>query len=112
MSKRLGLRLTLPGAPNTPHTLSGLPGHYRPDIPTPVGGDGEITLELAQQFADDEGAPVELVEIKDVKAAEELADATTKEARKGSIAEATDVRRSNDRAAVGARERVAAEKEG
>jgi hypothetical protein len=62
-TKPMGLRLTLGGAPDTPHTVAGLPGLYRPGAPTPVGGPGEATLEQAQAAHDAAGVPVELVEI-------------------------------------------------
>ena len=80
--KRYGLRLTLGGAPNTPHLVPGLPGYFRPDVPTPVGGDGELTLEAAREVSKS-NSPVELVELKPKEAdeAKELYDLTVKEAR-------------------------------
>jgi hypothetical protein len=58
MPKRQGLRLkndgeNLGGAPATPHVIPGWPGYYRHDVATPVGGDGEITLEAAKELASD-----------------------------------------------------------
>ena len=94
--KRFGLRLTLPGAPRTPHVVAGIPGHYRPDIPTPVGGKGEVDLGLARKVAAST-APVELIEISDgeLVECEELAGRTEKEARAGCVA----TRRSNPKGA-------------
>ena len=86
-AKRQGLRLSLPGAPNTPHTVPGVPGYFYPDAPTPVGLAGEIELPAAKELAGDEGVPLELIEIKasEVEAAEELAAKTLTEGRKGLI---------------------------
>lgn len=52
------------GTPNTPHRVIGLPGLYNPHRATPVGGEGELPLELAQAASDDSSIPVELVELK------------------------------------------------
>lgn len=60
---RYGLRLTLPGAPTTPHVVVGLNGYYWPDRPTPVGAPGELPLEVARRVAEDDSIPVELVEL-------------------------------------------------
>jgi len=86
-AKRQGLRLNLPGAPNTPHTVPGVPGYFYPDAPTPVGGPGELSLEAAKDCDRDKGCPLELIEIKpsEVEAAEELAAETLAEGRKGLI---------------------------
>ena len=54
------LKLTLGGAPNTPHVIPGFPGVYFPHEFSPVGGDGELTLEQAQAAHDAEGCPLEL----------------------------------------------------
>lgn len=63
-TKSYGLRLVLPGAAeNTGYTLAGLPGIYRTDEPTPVGGEGEPTLEQARAAAKGDDAPVKLEEI-------------------------------------------------
>lgn len=57
-----GLRLTLPGAPDTPHVVPGVAGLYRPSTPTPVGGDTDpVTIERAQELHADPGVPLELV---------------------------------------------------
>lgn len=69
-AKRYGLRLTLPGAPATPHTVQGVNGYFWPDRATPVGGPGELSLESARKVDAAEGAPLELVEITDKQAAE------------------------------------------
>ena len=59
-----GLRLTLPGAPDTPHVVPGIPGLYRPGRPTPVGGDTDpVTLDRAQELHAAEGVPLELVDM-------------------------------------------------
>lgn len=87
-AKRQGLRLTLPGAPNTPHVVPGVPGYYYPETPTPVGKTGELPLEAAKELDRDKGTHLELVEIPsgDVEAAEQLAVETVAEGRKGLIA--------------------------
>lgn len=61
-AKTVGLVLTLKGAPETPHTVVGLRGQYRPTQATPIGGENEPTLEEATA-AIANGAPVELVDI-------------------------------------------------
>lgn len=117
MPKRQGLRLkndgeTLGGAPSTPHVIPGWPGYYRADIPTPVGGDGELTLEAAQELA--KTGVVELVEIKDseVPVAEEQAKADIQAGREGLVAEARSTRSARrDRAGAAAGERIRAESE-
>lgn len=63
-TRQIGLRLSLGGAPNEPHTVAGLPGFYRPDRPTPVGGPGEATVEQAEEYAKKRSAVVEVVELK------------------------------------------------
>lgn len=45
------LLLQLPGAPETWHTVDGLPGHFHPEIPTPIGdGPGEVPAAIADGF--------------------------------------------------------------
>jgi hypothetical protein len=85
MAKRQGLRLNLPGAPLSPHAVPGVPGFFWPDVPTPVGGEGELDLKTARELSDDKGTHLELVEIapSKVKEAEELAAQTLEAARKG-----------------------------
>jgi hypothetical protein len=77
MSKTYGLRLTLPGAPATPHTIPGVPGLYRPDVPTPVGDGTPVPLDRAREIAADPATYLELVEIakRDEPAAIEAAAA-------------------------------------
>lgn len=87
--KRFGLLLNLGGAPNTPHVIPGLPGYYRPDVPTPVGGSGEYDLDAAKTAGKDASIPVDLVEIKagDVQ---DAVDVTTRDLMEGTagVAEA------------------------
>jgi hypothetical protein len=87
-SKRQGLRLSLPGAPNTPHTVPGLPGYFYPDAPTPVGEPGELSIQAAKEFDKDPGCPLELVDIKasEIDDAVELAAETIAEGQKGIVA--------------------------
>lgn len=63
------LKLTLGGAPSTPHTLIGLPGFYFINDFTPVGGEGELSLEDAKAHDADPGCHVQLVEIAPATAA-------------------------------------------
>lgn len=93
-SKRWGLRLTLGGASNTPHNVPGLPGFFRPDIPTPVGEEGEIPLDQAREAAKGNSPAVELVELSESKAkeAEALAEATNEKARTHETALREDVK--------------------
>jgi hypothetical protein len=63
-TKNYGLRLVLPGAAEgVPYTLAGLPGLYRTDEVTPVGGGGEPTLAEAREAAKGPDAPVKLEEV-------------------------------------------------
>lgn len=82
-----GLRLTLEGAPLTPHMVAGVPGYYNPHRATPVGGDGELDLEYAKKLADDPAVPLELVDIKadDVDGVRKLAKSDLTEARSGAV---------------------------
>jgi hypothetical protein len=64
-TRQIGLRLTLGGAPNELHTVAGLPGLYCTAHATPVGGDGEATVEQAQAAAKAPEAVVEIVDLKD-----------------------------------------------
>lgn len=84
-TKEKGLRLTVGGAPNTPHIVPGLPGFYYPHKATPVGGPGEATLEQAKEAAKGRGAAVELVEMsqKEVDDAREALAEVSEAARKG-----------------------------
>ena len=62
-----GLRLTLPGAPNTGHTIErpGIPGLFWPDSPTPLDGPGLPSAKAAAEADKDPGCPVELVPMTD-----------------------------------------------
>jgi hypothetical protein len=63
------LKLTLGGAPNTPHWVGDLPGFFLPDRPTPVGGeDDRISEEQANEAASRRGTPLELVHISEQEA--------------------------------------------
>jgi hypothetical protein len=76
----------MPGAPETPHVIVGIRGIYRPDSPTPIGGEGEVTLEEAQA-AIEAGAPLELVNIpkKDLDQVREQFAADLAAARTGAV---------------------------
>lgn len=78
-----GLRLTLGGAPASPHFVAGVPGLYRPDIPTPVGHEGEMSIEEAEGYANDPAIPLELIEFRGLKEAQEQAQADIDAARSG-----------------------------
>lgn len=84
-NKRYGLKLNFEGAPATPHTVPGVPGLYRPGVPTPVGEEGEVPVEVARQAAKEHGDVFDLVELKaeEVDALVELAKATDDETRRG-----------------------------
>lgn len=114
MAKRFGLKLTLPGAAESPHNIPGIPGHYRSDIPTPVGEAGELSLEAAKAAAKDESIYLELVEIpaEQVEECEKYAGAVNKAAREALIAEKVAVAGSRDRPAQAARQRIDEQKEG
>lgn len=58
---RFGLVLDLPGAANAPHMIPGVHGEFRPDVPTPVGGKGEMPLEMARRLDKDPRVHVKLV---------------------------------------------------
>ena len=85
MAKRMGLRLVADGAPPTNHVVPGVPGYFNTEVPTPVGEDGEIPLDRAREIAKQHGN-LELVEIKNVKEAEDRAAAALKEGREGILA--------------------------
>jgi hypothetical protein len=84
-SKSKGLRLNVGGAPDVAHTIPGVPGTFRPNIPTPVGGPGEIDEALARRLHDDKAVPLELVDIPKAKVdeARETASQDLLEARQG-----------------------------
>lgn len=81
--KNPALRLTLPGAPRTPHHMPGLAGLYRPDVPTPVGGDGELPLDAAVRASMNPALHVELVDCKNPDRAREQNRADVQAAREG-----------------------------
>lgn len=58
-----GLILDFPGAAETPHVVGDLPGTYRTDRATPVGGIGECTLEQAKAADKNPDVPLRLVTI-------------------------------------------------
>lgn len=99
-SKRHGIRLVLGGAPNTPHTLAGLRGFYRPDIPTPVGQPGDVieSLDEAKKIAAERKDALELVEIPaaEVAAAEAQIKEDLEAGRNGVAAARRDGRASDD----------------
>lgn len=59
-----GLLLTLGGAPETWHTVEGLPGYFHPKIPVPVGEPGFAPLEAAEAAHKATGTPLKLVTVK------------------------------------------------
>lgn len=84
-----GLRLTLGGAPLSPQVVAGVPGLFRPDIPTPVGtADSPLTLEEAERLSEDPSVPLELVDIEDEQAARDQQAADLEAARSGIAAAA------------------------
>lgn len=86
--KRYGLKLKDDfGAPTTPHTVPGVPGLYRPDVPTPVGEEGELGVKQARAFAKEHSDVLEVVTITagNVEDAKEQAAADLAEARSGVI---------------------------
>lgn len=99
-SKRHGIRLILGGAPNTPHTLAGLRGFYRPDIPTPVGQPGDVIEDLdeAKKAVAERKDAIQLVEIPsgDVAAAEAQVAADLEAGRNGVADARRDGRASDD----------------
>jgi hypothetical protein len=60
----IGLVLDLGGAPDVPHSVGDY-GMFRPDVPTPCGGPGEPSVELALRVDADEGCPLKIVQIPD-----------------------------------------------
>lgn len=77
-----------PTVPNTPHLIPTLPGFYRPDRPTPIGGPGEVTLEQAVEASKTRGVGVTLIELKetDLEKAREGHQADVQAAREGTLA--------------------------
>lgn len=58
------LQLDLPGASGEAYQVPGVPGLYRADRPTPVGGPGEVSAERARELDADPGMPLKLVRVK------------------------------------------------
>lgn len=83
------LKLTLGHAPNTWHVLPGV-GYVHPEIPSPVGGSREVSLERATELADGP-TRVELVEITETEA--EKARKQRAQARGETVAAVRELRR-------------------
>lgn len=68
-----------------PYELVAVPGFYRPDIPTPVGGQGQCDLETAKELDADPNCPLKLVEIEpeELEAAEQTARDTHAQVQAG-----------------------------
>lgn len=80
--KRYGLLLKLEGAPATPHVIAGLPGHYRPDVPAPVGEEGDaLSLDQAKEAVKSRKDVLELVAIADTDVTVEQAEAQARRDR-------------------------------
>lgn len=108
--KRYGLQLKgANGESATAHTVPPLPGFYFIDKPTPVGGDGELDLQLVRNALKDPvdedgkrygdgfyglGDVLELVTIKsgEVEDAKELQEGAVAAARNGIAAAHRDAR--------------------
>lgn len=60
--KAHGLLLDLGGAGGW-HSVQGVYGMFHPNVPTPVGGIGEPTLDQAKAWDGDPGMPLKLVKI-------------------------------------------------
>lgn len=99
--KRYGLRLKgVNGEPPTPHTIPPLPGFYSTAYATPVGGDGELSLEDARRAlkpapdGDGLGDVLELVTLKagEVDEAKDAQAEALAAARGGIAAAARDAR--------------------
>lgn len=99
-TKRHGIRLIVGGAPNSPHTLAGLRGFYRPDIPTPVGQPGDVIEDLdeAKKAVAARKDAIELVEISadQVAAAEGQIESDLEAGANGLVAARKDGRASDD----------------
>jgi hypothetical protein len=97
------LKLTLGGAPDTWHIV-GTDAYVHPTIPSPVGGDGECTLDRAKELDKDPGAEVELVYVTE-KQAEDGRKART-EARDAGVSAAREARKQGKKATAEEAERV------
>jgi hypothetical protein len=102
------LKLTLGGAPLEWHTI-GSDAYVHPEIPSPVGGEGECSLERARELSKQAGAPVELVSVT-AKQAEDGRKART-EARSAGVAAAREARKKGKKATAEEAERVKNEAE-
>ena len=100
------LKLTLGGAPETWHVVGGV-GYVHSTIPSPVGGKGEPTLEVAEKLARDKGCEVTLVRITPTQADE--ARAKRNAARTAEIDAARDARRAGKTAPAAEAEKFATE---
>lgn len=83
------LKLTLGHAPCEWHVIAGV-GYVHPEIPSPVGGEGEPSLEKAHALAESP-TRVELVEITEAEA--EKARALRDQARGRTVAAARDIQK-------------------
>ena len=99
-NKRHGIRLILGGAPETPHTIAGLRGYFRTDIPPPVGAPGDVIEDLdeAKKAVEERKDILELIEIPSaqVKNAEAQIEADIEAGHKGLIAARSDGRAADD----------------
>lgn len=106
------LKLKLGGAPLEWHII-GSDAYVHPTIPSPVGGDGECSIERAQELDKQKNAPVELVYVtekqaddgREARAAARDAGVTAaRQTRKqGKKATAEEAERVQDEAAAAAR---------
>lgn len=87
------LKLTLGGAPETWHIVGSV-AYVHPVIPSPVGGKGEPSVEVAEKLSDDPGCEVKLVQITAAQAAD--AREQRDGARSAGIGAAREVRRAKD----------------
>jgi hypothetical protein len=97
------LKLTLGGAPNEWHTI-GSDAYVHPTIPSPVGGDGECSLERAKELDKLEGADVELVYVTEKQAEEGRASRDA--ARNAGVSAAREVRKQGKEATAEEAERL------
>lgn len=105
------LKLTLGGAPQTWHII-GAESYVHPTIPSPVGGEGEVTLERAQELDKDPGADVELVYVTEkhaedgrksrLAARDDGISAARETRRQGKTATAAESEKFNDEVATAA----------
>lgn len=94
--KHYGLLLVRGNAAQCPHTVLEptekafvpVPGLYRPDRPTPVGGRGEVSLDQARKLDKNKAVALKLVEIpaKDIEKLREQAEDDRDKARQAALA--------------------------